>query len=291
MPSSKPVYNADGSYNYAFTLFGSTPSTTLAYIAVAIFLVATGAHLVQLIRHRTTYMVPALLGALFEAIGYGIRIKSIHDPFNTDVYGVQQLFIVVAPVLVAASQYVILGEIMECVNPRLAPVRPNLVAKIFVSSDVVSFVVQAAGAALLIVDAATYLHTAAHIIVAGLAVQIASFAAFLLLAAVYYVRARRPPPNSAAAHDTSSPDAAAHVHPRWPLLYAVLATGAIAVLLRCMYRIVSFGASLSLGENYAYGFDALPMALALFAMVFVHPGFYLGRRSKKPAVGADLELQ
>ncbi|KAJ1533650.1 hypothetical protein HK405_000403, partial [Cladochytrium tenue] len=273
MPGSKqPVYNPDGSYNYAYSIYGSKPNTALAEATIVIFLVVTVAHLVQAVRYRTSYMIPAVLGALFEVIGYAARVLSINNPFNTNLYAVQQLFIVVAPVLVSASQYVILGEIMQSVDPRLAPVRPNLVAKIFVSSDVVSFVVQAAGAALLIVDT-SYATTTSHIIVAGLAVQIASFAAFLGLAALYYIRVRRaaiaaadadgePPSASAGLADyypsssSSKPRPPQYatenpaVHPRWPLLFAVLATGAAAVLLRCLYRIVSFGASLSLSEYY-----------------------------------------
>ncbi|KAJ1567069.1 hypothetical protein HK405_007298 [Cladochytrium tenue] len=288
--STTPVYNADGSYDYSYSLFGEKPNKQLAYVAAGVFVVTAIIHLAQAFRLKTRYMTPAIIGALMEALGYLARTKAIDDPFNTNVYAVQQFFIVISPVLVAATQYIILEHIMVHVDATLAPVRPSLVAKIFVGGDVVSFIVQAAGSGLLVGGTTTEMVNMGNwILIGGLLVQILSFSCFLALCVVFYRRASRAEPGrtqAVAAVPTSQ------VNPRWRALFLALMVGSACVMIRSVFRVIEFAKGfdgpIATNEIYMYIFDTILMAVALYILNFVHPGVAL--RTVKGAVPQPVEM-
>lgn len=58
----------------------------------------------------------------------------------------QDLFILLAPILYAASIYMLLGRIITFLHgEHLSYVPVRLMTKIFVSGDILSFIIQAAG--------------------------------------------------------------------------------------------------------------------------------------------------
>ncbi|KAJ1567741.1 hypothetical protein HK405_004947, partial [Cladochytrium tenue] len=281
MLSKDPVYNPDGSYDYSYTLYGSKPSKALAFVAAAVFLVAGLLHLGQAIKLRTWYMAPAIVGCALEVAGYLARTQSMDQPFSTMLYAAQQVLIVIAPVLVAATQYIVLEKIMIHVDPTLAPIRPSLVAKIFVGSDIVSFIVQGSGSGLM-VGSTTMATTGTNVLLGGLGIQILSFSAFLIACFTYYHRA------TVAWGD---PSTVAHkANPRWRLLFFILAVGSAAVLARSVFRVVEFAEGylgpIATNEAYLYVLDALLMALATVLLNVVHPGVAL--RPIKHRVGDEL---
>ncbi|KAJ1549240.1 hypothetical protein HK405_007230 [Cladochytrium tenue] len=281
MLSKDPVYNPDGSYDYSYTLYGTKPSKTLAFVAAAVFLIAGLLHLGQSIKLRTWYMAPAIVGCALEVAGYLARTQAIDNPFSTKLYAIQQVLIVIAPVLVAATQYIVLEKIMEHVDPKLAPIRPSLVAKVFVGSDIVSFVVQGGGSGLM-VGSASMASTGTNVLLGGLGIQILSFSAFLIACFIYYHRA------SVASGDPSA--VAYRANPKWRLLFLMLAVGSAAVLTRSIYRVVEFAEGylgpIATNETYLYVLDALLMALATVLLNVVHPGVAL--RSIKHQGGYEL---
>ncbi|KAJ1547061.1 hypothetical protein HK405_006671 [Cladochytrium tenue] len=298
MPLSlTPMYNPDGSYDYSYSLFGEKPNKQLAYVAAAVFVVTAIVHLAQAIRFKTRYMAPAIIGALMEALGYFARTKAIDDPFNTSVYAVQQFFIVIAPVLVAATQYITLEHIMVHVDSSLAPVRPSLVAKIFVGGDAVSFVVQAAGSGLLVGGTTMdMVNTGNWILIGGLLLQILSFSCFLVLCVVFNRRAARAQADRAeavaAAGGAMAALPASHVNPRWPALFLALMFGSACVMIRSVFRVIEFAKGydgpIATNEIYMYVFDTILMAVALYILNFVHPGVAL--RPVKGAVPQPVEM-
>ncbi|KAJ1552771.1 hypothetical protein HK405_010083 [Cladochytrium tenue] len=296
MPQSDtPVYNPDGSYDYSYSLFGEKPNLPLAYFAAAVFILTAVVHIVQARRFRVRYMAPAIAGAIMEALGYAARTQAIKDPFNSQGYASQQSFIVIAPVLVAATQYIILEHIMVHVDATLAPVRPSLVAKIFVGGDIVSFVVQAAGSGLLVGGKSTAVINAGNwILIAGLLLQILSFSCFLSLCVVFYRRAAhaqagRTEVTVAGGEATPQPS---QVNPRWHALFIALMVGSACVMIRSVFRVVEFAKGydgpIATNEIYMYFFDTLLMAVALFVLNFVHPCVAL--RPVKSAVAQPVEM-
>lgn len=61
-------------------------------------------------------------------------------------YVIQEVLLLVAPSLFAASIYMILGRVIRLLNGASnSPIRPSWLTKIFVTGDVVSFFMQSGG--------------------------------------------------------------------------------------------------------------------------------------------------
>lgn len=83
-----------------------------------------------------------------ECIGYVGRILSSRQSPNwtKGPFIIQSLFILIAPALVAASIYMILARIIVAVDgEKHSLIKRKWLTKIFVTSDVVSFLVLAGG--------------------------------------------------------------------------------------------------------------------------------------------------
>ena len=155
-----------------FAYYRYEPSLAAAVIFTILFFLTTSAHAFQLLRHRTWYFIPLLIGgirkrlllcpltslvvakvvnrsmSLVEIVGYiGRAIGSHETPYWTIGPFIQQsLCILLAPALFAASIYMILGRIILLVNGESqSPVRRTWLTKIFVAGDVLSFFTQSAG--------------------------------------------------------------------------------------------------------------------------------------------------
>lgn len=158
--------NSDGRINYA--LYRYTPSIPAAVVFAGIFLLLSVLHLIRLIRNRTFFFIPFVVGLLcehedsqpifnishgltpralsVECAGYIARIFSHFDTTALGPYIVQTMLILVAPPLFAASIYMTLGRTitkLDAEDKSIVPVR--FLTKIFVVGDVISFVLQCGG--------------------------------------------------------------------------------------------------------------------------------------------------
>ena len=131
-----------------FVYYRYDPSRAAAVIFTILFLLTSLLHLYQLIRARTWYFLPLVIGAIFEMIGYIGRILSSTQTPNWTLgpYIIQSIFLLVAPALFAASIYMILGRIIVAIDgERFSLIKKKWLTKIFVMSDVLSFLVLSGG--------------------------------------------------------------------------------------------------------------------------------------------------
>ncbi|ORY31531.1 RTA1-domain-containing protein [Rhizoclosmatium globosum] len=267
------LYLPDGSPNFAYTPFGTKPMVELAYMGAALWSIILIAHVGLAVRYRTWYMAAAIVGCLLETLGYIIRIIAIQDPFTTAKYSSQQAFIILGPTLVAATQYVMLEKIIHFSYPSASPIKHYLITRIFVVSDVITFIVQCGGSAFLLLPTPTpaQIDLGTNILLAGIALQMVSFFAYLALAIVFYRRA-------------TTLEGKGDVHPselsaNWKRIFFTLMISGGAVCIRSVFRIIEFANGFSgpiaTNENYMYVFDFGLMIIAMFAFVAVHPGTVL----------------
>ncbi|KAB8272989.1 hypothetical protein BDV30DRAFT_249175 [Aspergillus minisclerotigenes] len=111
---------------------------------------------------RVPYFIPIAIGAATEVAAYAIRAASVHQQDNIGLYATSSSLIVIAPVLVCASLYILIGRLIRSsagggrATPSSGtetkePVQlfgrfsPAWIPRVFVTSDVVSFLTQAAG--------------------------------------------------------------------------------------------------------------------------------------------------
>lgn len=215
-------------------------------------------------------MWPFTVGVLGEACGYIFRRVSADHPTGRGAgllwYILQSLFIILAPALMAASIYMIFGRLCMYVGETYSPVRASRVTAIFVSFDVLSFVIQGAGgslyssdnrdiypAAKAIVSAGRWMQSErtgsvkanddlpllarrvmlAQLIV-GFCVQIIALGIFFLFAIIYQIRARR-----AGEHEG-----------KWTVCLYTLYVGCVMILVRGIFRTIEYGTGGGGGTGY-----------------------------------------
>lgn len=180
----------------------------------------------------------------------------------------QSLLLLVAPALFAASIYIILGRIILLVNgERHSLIRQKWLTKIFVTGDVISFIVQLGGGGIQAAGSLDLLHAGEKIIIVGLFLQLAFFGFFIVVASLFHYRLIR-------QNLHSSPNISIHKIPWKRHMYALyIASGLI--MFRSIFRVVEYvqgnNGFLLRHEVFLYIFDALLMFIVMIIFNFIHP--------------------
>ncbi|KAI0651489.1 RTA-like protein [Trametes meyenii] len=217
-------------------------------------------------------MLSMVIGEFTWAVGFGTRFGLHTQPDSQGIYIAYYLFIVLSPCAFIASEYMLLGRLARYLKShRHLLIPPQRITVVFVVSDITTFLIQAAGALLSISQNAKLHTTGEHIFLAGLILQLVSFALFTLLALRFLYRVKTRDPHVWAT------DAAKPWHEDWRTLALVLLVSAAGILVRCVYRVAELSQGylghLATTEAFFYGLDSLP----LFVAVAVYTPFWPGR--------------
>jgi len=206
-----------------------------------------------------------------ELIGYIFRLLSTkQDPYSIIWFVLQYFMIVVAPVFFSAAIYTILSVLVNIYGRESSPVPPRAVLIVFITCDVISTIVQVAGAALV---GSAYSNrknpmSANHILLGGLAFQVFSFAIFLSILAWTLWRAC----------------GRLNLVNKSFLVALVIAT--LAVYLRTCFRLAEtaqgLARALSTHEVYFGCLEFLPIVIAVYIFAYWHPGRWLKRSQSSP---------
>ncbi|KAF4462706.1 RTM1 [Fusarium albosuccineum] len=194
--------------------------------------------------------------ATAEVIGYiGRILGATQDPgcWTMGPYIMQTLLILIAPALMAASIYMILGRIILLTEgEHIALIRRRWLTKIFVT-----------GGGLMASDGSQDLGE--KIVVIGLFVQLTFFGFFIIVAALYHHRLRKNPTTSAS-----------HPMVRWQAYLITLYVTGVLIWVRSLFRVIEFlqgnDGQLMRSEAYVFVFDGLLMFTVLGWMNWFHPG-------------------
>jgi len=272
-------------------IYGYIPSFALCILAITLFTLASILHARSLLKYKTYYFLPLTLACILETIGYAFRtLSSRRDPYNVIDFVVQYFMIVTAPVFISASIYVCLSRLIMWAEGGEVGwrregrwwFRPRVVLWSFVAADVVSTVVQIAGAASIGKAESNRKSPKVpnNILLGGLAFQTFAFTIFLiLLAAFRYVLstgAKRP-----AAVRAKDP------------FFAALGGASLLIYLRTIFRLAEtsqgvFG-YLSSHEGFFGGLEFAPVVVAVWVMAAWHPGRWIPGRRVKGREGAEGE--
>ncbi|KXS09549.1 RTA1-domain-containing protein [Gonapodya prolifera JEL478] len=256
------------SVDWSATFFHYEPTTSLAYTALAGFTVLAIVHVGYFFTHRSFFMWPFVAGSIMECAGFAARILSINNPFQSKYYAAQHGLIVLAPVFFSAGYYVILARTISLLGDAYSPIRSRLVVRIFVASDLISFLIQISGSGLLLGSTdINKIDIGEKVLVGGLVVQAISTALFLLLVVVVTLRAN-------------------HLQGSWKRISAVLLLGAVLILIRSIFRVAEFSGGftgpLALNEPLLYILDILLMFIATGMLCLVHPAVHLRVTEREP---------
>ncbi|KAF2088812.1 RTA1 like protein [Saccharata proteae CBS 121410] len=267
-----------------FKLYRYDPSMAAAVIFIALFGLTTALHCFQMIRSRTWFFIPFIIGGIFEIIGYIGRAMSAQQAsgeWTTGPYIMQTTLLLVAPALFAASIYMELGRIVLLIdgNSHLL-LRRTWMTKFFVAGDVLSFFMQAAGGGIMASSKkSSAIDTGSNVIVGGLFVQLIFFGFFMVAAVLFHSRMRK------------VPTALSKVH-AWQKHLFALYGASLLILTRSIVRTVEYlqgydGYIIS-REWYLYVFDATLIFLMMVVMNVIHPGEIA--RSLKGAITPAYEM-
>ncbi|KAL4866015.1 hypothetical protein BDV12DRAFT_187731 [Aspergillus spectabilis] len=243
-----------------YYLWEYIPSIPASAIFLILFLAATVFHSWKVWKTGARFCIAFCIGGLFEVIGYGARINCTNNTGELMPYIIQSVFILLGPVLFAASIYMFLARLIRSVGAeKYSLIRVTRLTKTFVAGDIISFLVQGSGAGMMAMDGMA--DTAKGIVIGGLMVQIFVFGFFMITSMVFERRMRRVP---TASEEAWKP----HLYP----LYAV----SVLIMVRSLFRVIEYAMGqkgyLLANEWPMYVFDAILMWAVMVIWGYWHPG-------------------
>ncbi|KAM0198522.1 hypothetical protein ACHAPI_004049 [Fusarium lateritium] len=253
-------------YKGHYYLWQYIPNKAAAVIFLILFLLGTAAITFRMFKTRTWFTCVFVIGGLFEIIGYGARAGAHDKTERMMPYVIQNTYILLAPALFAATIYMCLGRIIRQTQGESRSIVPvRWLTKIFVSGDVLSFLVQGGAAGLMATGDNAKLGE--NMVVGGLMIQILVFGFFIITTIIFQMRMRKDP--TALSQDPSS-EWTKHIY----MLYAV----SLLIMVRSVFRVAEFAMG---AEGYLlkhewtlYIFDSTLMLLVVGIFYWRYPALY-----------------
>ncbi|KAF4499652.1 RTM1 [Fusarium agapanthi] len=269
-----------------FKLYHYDPTVAGAVIFTILFLATTLLHSWQLVRGRSWFVIPMTIGGFrkflcflnrttesnilpllqVEVIGYAARAKSGNESPNWTLgpYIIQSIFLLVAPALYAATIYMELGRIILMIDGEGRVLIPKKwMTKIFVTGDVLSFILQGGGGGYQASGTIQSLKTGAKIIIGGLFVQLIFFGVFIITAIAFH---RAISANPTARSSSGLP---------WQKHMLTLYIGSFLIMVRSLFRAIEylqgFDGYVLRHEAFLYIFDACLMFSVMVLFNWFHP--------------------
>ncbi|ODO07272.1 integral membrane protein [Cryptococcus wingfieldii CBS 7118] len=252
------------------------PNRAINIAAAVLYFVVAAVLTFHSFRRKANYFLALVIGCWCEGIGLVLRVAFRSNPHSTGLYIVCYLFVVLSPCAFLAGDYILMGRLVSYLDAheRLRPLRAAKVSWIFIISDVVTFLIQAAGGGLSTAKDIDVAETGGHIFLAGIAIQMASFLFFSITWVIFGVR-------------TWKEDKALWNREGWKPLFWALGFTCICFLIRSIYRTIELSQGyigyIAVHERYYLGLDCLPLLLGVATYMYFWPGKYLtfGPKPKK----------
>ncbi|KAF9498931.1 RTA1-domain-containing protein [Pleurotus eryngii] len=262
------------------------PGIPIAVIA-AILLISVGLLQTWLtFKHGAKFMLAMVIGCFTFGVGIGLRVGVHNDPHVLKLYIIQSMLVLLSPCAFIASTYALLGHLatyLEC-GDLLPLVRPRRITTAFVTSDVLTFLIQAGGGGMLASGSdPAKIDLGNNMFLGGLILQLISFIIFsvIFLWFIYRVYTRRPDIWKIDSHKSWSND--------WRALVAALTVACVGIMIRSVFRTAEkaegFGGPLSTSETMFYVLDTLPLFVTVAIFVPFWPGRFI---SDTPITKQDL---
>lgn len=227
----------------------------------------------------------------------------------------QSLLLLIAPALFAASIYIVLGRIILLVDGEQHSLIPQKwLTKVFVTGDVISFLVQAGGGGIQAAGSLALLHAGEKIIVVGLFLQLTFFGFFIVVAGLFHHRfskavdrlatrsvhvptttqsskrhMRRQSSRASACYATTQNPSINTQKLPWRRHMYVLYIASGLIMVRSVFRVVEYlqgnNGYLLRHEVYLYIFDALFMLVVMCLFNWVHPAQITNLHEKRSLEG------
>jgi len=250
-------------------------SNTLTTIALTLILLSGLIQSWCMRKWGAKWMLAMVIGEFTFALGIGMRYGLHSHPDSKGIYIIEYLFVVLSPCAFIAADYVLLSRLSQYIdcNESLL-LRPSRITRVFISSDISTFLVQAAGGA---ISASSNNEKAAktgsRVFLVGLALQLASFSVFTYIYLVFLYRVRKFKP------EVWTSDREKPWYSDWRTLAGALLISCVGILIRSVYRTIElsqgFEGALATNETFFYALDTLPLFLCFTIYIPFWPGRFI----------------
>lgn len=207
-----------------------------------------------------------------ETFGYYGRAWSHESRFEISSWALQEMLILCAPPLVAATVYMVLGRIIRSFGAEhLSSMRVKWLTFVFVMNDVLCFCTQLGGAGVQVTGDEQIMKIGKKVVLAGLIFSLVVFAFFIYIAAKFHRRLQQRP-TPILNHYPDLP---------WQRYMWAIYVSCVALMVRNLMRTIQFGAGqktdVNTKEVYIYVFDGFLMFFAMLVLIIYHPGRLIKR--------------
>ncbi|KAJ6540411.1 RTA1 like protein-domain-containing protein [Mycena capillaripes] len=265
---------------------GFIPRHDLSIIALSMFAFSAAIHWIHFFKFRRhLFMLTLTIGMTIMSVGFGIRLLYARSASSLGIYVLMNMCILLSPCAFLATDYMLLVRLAYTLDDkarrRCLAIRPTRIVKLFVGSDITTFLLQGCGGGLTAIGG-SLANVGAKISMFGLSLQLLSFAIFTVLLLQFGWRVRREFPDSWHPQPAGQPFKLFSWQPArdWRVLYFTTCATCIGILVRSVFRIIEFAGGytgfVATHEGYFYVFDALPLWLAMTLYCVVWPPRFLG---------------
>ncbi|BGP01328.1 hypothetical protein RTG_01198 [Rhodotorula toruloides ATCC 204091] len=281
---------ASGDVNTAYTpdgeliIAGYLPSVPLSVVGLVFFGLSTLVLWTHFFRStHARYMLVLTIGMLCMTLGFVFRILYHGNPATLGMYILQTMFILLSPCAFLAMDYMLLGRLARALGDEATNclfIRPTLISKLFITSDVITFLLQASGGGMSAGNSDGMRKLGPKLALVGLILQLISFGIFTLLLLVWGLRVQKrlPRPIPRFRFSAFSMFSKQPVED-WRPLFWVMCLTCVGIIVRSTFRIVEYSEGyygyLATHEGYFYLLDALPLWLAMSLYCYFYPARFI----------------
>ncbi|KAF7314403.1 hypothetical protein MKEN_00913100 [Mycena kentingensis (nom. inval.)] len=270
---------------------GYIPRKSLSYLGIAAFGISA---LIQWIyfftvKPRKNFLLYLTIGMTTMAIGFALRILFINDPVVIGKYIATTLFILLSPCLFLATDYILLHELVLTfpreIGQRALLIPDRLIVRIFVWSDVSTFLLQSAGGGLSASKNPDSANLGNKIAMVGVILQAVSFFLFSVVFGIFGWRVRKHfpkawKPSPQYGNAPFNPFSTKPVQD-WRILFYAVCITCVGITIRSVFRAVEFAGGhdgpIQTTEAYFYFLDALPLWISMTLFCIIWPTRVLNR--------------
>ncbi|KAF1944759.1 RTA1-domain-containing protein [Clathrospora elynae] len=281
--------NPPSSPEFDWKMYRYVPSLAGAIVCITIFLIMALLHLYQYFQLKNRIIIFVVIGAMSEVAGYSARIASHFDNEAWGAFISQGVLTLIGPLWFAATVYMMLGRTITLSGGEDVSFIPaRWYTRIFVTADVTTLIIQGSGASIMGTLQLALALAGEKIIIAGLALQVATFIVFLVASVDFQRRMNR------KADRHTSTITGEPVDGSWRKMLHILYSISALILFRCTFRLIEYAMGnagwLMRHEWTLYCFDALPMFVVLVLLLVLQPSQYVDGVDNKVEVSSDGEM-
>ncbi|KAF1847604.1 RTA1-domain-containing protein [Cucurbitaria berberidis CBS 394.84] len=244
-------------------LWKYVPNPPAAITFAILFLFLTIAHTWKMLKHRTWYCLPFVIGGICEPVGYGCRALATYHTGSLVPYLLQAIFLLLPPCLFAGTLYMVYSRVVRAVHgERFSLISPKWCTRFFVAGDFLCLNIQSGGAGFL--PHPKVANYGNGIIVAGLGLQVVIFGGFMYCCILFHKKFR--------AHLARSGEM---VDLPWESILWMLYVNSVIVSVRNIFRLVEFitghDSYLNMNEWPVYVFDGVLMLIVMICFYVWYP--------------------